>query len=240
VHVLELWRYPVKSLQGERVDAVELDERGVVGDRRWGIADVATGLVLTGRREPRLLHAAARLDGDDVAITLPDGATATSDAELSAWLGRPVALVRAGDGAARYEAPNDDEDEAGEWSSWTGPQGAFHDAAAFQVSLVGTATLRGWDRRRFRPNAVVDGDGDDALVGRRVHVGGAVLDVVKQVSRCVMVTRPQPGGIERDLEVLRTVHRERGGRLAVGGRVAVAGPMTVGDAIVDQGPVPGD
>jgi uncharacterized protein len=238
VQVVELWRYPVKSLQGERVDAVALDDRGVVGDRRWGIADVATGFVLTGRREPQLLYASARLDGDDVVVTLPDGAVATTDAALSAWLGRPVALVRAGDGAAEYEAPNDDEDEAGEWSRWTGPRGAFHDATSFQVSLVGTATLGQWDRRRFRPNVVVEGEGEDALVGRRLHVGGAVLDVVKQVSRCVMVTRPQPGGIERDLDVLRTVHRERDGRLAIGGRVAVPGAIAVGDAVVDQGPHP--
>jgi uncharacterized protein len=46
-----------------------------------------------------------------------------------------------------------------------------------------------------------------------------------------MVTRPQPGGIGRDTGVLKTVHRERGGVLAVGAAVVAAGTVAVGDEL---------
>ncbi len=46
-----------------------------------------------------------------------------------------------------------------------------------------------------------------------------------------MTTRPQPGGIERDLDVLRTINRERDGQLAVGSVVTLPGRMAVGDEV---------
>ena len=60
VQVLELWRYPVKSLQGERVDEVSVSAPGLDGDRRFAIFDARTGFGLTGRRVPELLFASAR------------------------------------------------------------------------------------------------------------------------------------------------------------------------------------
>ena len=47
-----------------------------------------------------------------------------------------------------------------------------------------------------------------------------------------MVTRPQPGGIERDLDVLRTVHRERAGTLAVGAISTSEGTVSIGDELI--------
>ncbi len=58
-----------------------------------------------------------------------------------------------------------------------------------------------------------------------------MLDVGKRIGRCVMTTRPQPGGIERDLTVLRTIARERDARLAVGALVMRPGRVSVGDAL---------
>ena len=72
--VAELWRYPVKSLQGEQLDSVSVNRDGLEGDRRFAIYDVVTGFGLTGRRVPELLFASARLRDDGAAeITLPDG-----------------------------------------------------------------------------------------------------------------------------------------------------------------------
>ena len=96
---------------------------------------------------------------------------------------------------------------------------------------MSTGSLAGWDRRRFRANVVLAGSGEDALVGSRVRLGSAELDVVRQVPRCVMTTRPQAGGIGRDTGVLKTIHRERGGALAVGALVARPGSVAVGDAL---------
>ena len=236
VRVAELWRYPVKSLQGERLEAVHLTFDGLDGDRSYAIFDLETGFGLTARRRPELLFASARV-GDDggVEITLPDGSVATDDDALSAWLGRPVALRRAeatGADPPRYENVEDPDDEAASaWSVFAGAEGAFHDEPDARVSLVSRATVAGWDPRRFRSNVLLDGEGEEALVGSRATLGEAVLDVGMRIQRCVMVTRPQPGGIERDLTVLRTVARERDARLAVGALVAEPGVVRVGDAL---------
>ncbi len=236
MRVLELWRYPVKSLQGQRLDAVDVGLQGLTGDRQWALFDPATGFGLTARRVPDLLFAAGRLRDDGSAeVVLPDGTVTADDAVLSDWLGRPVVLRGAGEhtGERRYENPGVVA-EAGEydWEAWSGAVGAFHDSSRTRVSLVSTGTVGTWDRRRFRSNVLLDGAGEDDLVGSAVRLGTAVLDVVKPVDRCVMVTRPQPGGIGRDTGVLRTIHRERGSTLAVGALVAVPGRVAVGDALL--------
>jgi hypothetical protein len=238
MRVAELWRYPVKSLQGERVDAAEVGSEGLAGDRQWALFDTSTGLGLTARRVPDLLFASARLVPDGVEVVLPDGTVTTDDAVLSAWLGRPVTLRAAAEttGERRYENPSDvrADGEYG-WDAFDGAGGAFHDSSRTRVSLVSTGTLGDWDRRRFRSNVLLDGAGEDDLVGRRVHLGEAELDVVQRVPRCVMVTRPQAGGIGRDTSVLKTVHRERDGDLAVAAVVARVGTVAVGDELLLPG-----
>lgn len=234
MQVAELWRYPVKSLLGERLDAVAVGADGLDGDRRFAIYDVESGLGLTGRRVPELLFASARLRADGAAeITLPDGSRAGDDDALSEWLGRPVTLRSAAtDAARRYENVVDFEHErTSGWEPFEGAPGAFHDSPGARVSLVSTTTTGSWDPRRFRANVVLDGEGEDALVGSRVTLGEATLDIGMRIKRCVMVTRAQAGGIERDLDVLRTIARERDARLAVGALVVEQGTIRVGDIL---------
>ena len=112
-HVVALWRYPVKSMQGESLNVASIGPAGIVGDRSWAVVDRETGLGLTARRAPELLFAHAALDGDDVRITLPDGTLAVDDDALSRWLGRGVTLVRAGgDTVGRFEIGLADGDDA--------------------------------------------------------------------------------------------------------------------------------
>jgi uncharacterized protein YcbX len=234
MRIAELWRFPVKSLQGEQVDAGEVTTRGLRGDRAYAIFDAETGFGLTARRAPEMLFATARLADDEaVEVTLPDGSLAETDADLSAWLGRPVELRASADaGPRRYENPDDLETESADsWHPFDGAPGAFHDSASANVSLVSLPNLGGEHPRRFRANVVLDSPGDDELVGQAVALGGARLDVGMRIPRCVMVTRPQPGGLERDREVLRRIHRERGGLLAVGGTVSAPGTVRVGDEV---------
>src|SRR6478735_2575980 len=104
MRVAELWRYPVKSMQGESLDQVDLDNDGLLGDRRCALFDVETGHGLTARREPRLLLASARWIDGRAEITLPDGSIAADDAALSAWLGHAVTLCTSEyDHARSYE-----------------------------------------------------------------------------------------------------------------------------------------
>ena len=117
--VAELWRYPVKSMGGERLQAVAAGERGLAGDRGWAIRDAETGKIASAKRPKlwlTLLECAAAYvdeppaDGEPgtVEMTLPDGARVRSDAPdrdrlLSEALGRPVTLINSAPEGAAYE-----------------------------------------------------------------------------------------------------------------------------------------
>lgn len=241
MRVVELWRYPVKSIGGERLAVADVGELGVEGDRGWGIYDLETGNVLTARRVPELLFASSRISSGEVVMILPDGTSLgadNADAPLTTWLERPVELRRAGDEGGTFEAPMDVDNDA-DWVSWTGPAGAFHDSKWSRVSLVSSGSLGEWDIRRFRTNVVVDGAGEDHFVGDHlrfgderagVESGGAELAVFKRIDRCVMVSRPQPG-LERDLALLKQINHERERCLSIGALVASPGAIAVGDTV---------
>ena len=245
--VAEIWRYPVKSMQGERLATATVQPDGLAGDRRWGVRDEETGRVLTGRREPRLLEAAASLDDDDQpAIVLPDGdrvlgAGPATDAALSGWLERPVRLVAAGQQGDRAEFFADATDDSSAPIEWTMPAGRYVDAMA--LLLLTTASLREgsaryedgeWDVRRFRPNVLLDAPGhgwvEDAWCGQGLAIGDAVEVTPRQPCvRCTMVTRPQPG-LRRDLDIYRTIAHHHSGNLGVWTTVTTTGTLREGDA----------
>lgn len=237
LRVLELWRFPVKSMQGERLEQAEVSALGLAGDRQWALVDLDTGLTLTARRVPELLYGSARLVTEaTVEIELPDGTITTDDEALSAWLGRRVSLRRAGaESTGTYEIALDFErEDTADWVQWDGPAGTFHDSTRTRVSMLSTATMGAWDRRRFRANVILDAPAagaEDALADHQVTVGGVVLDVVGPIERCVMTTRPQPGAIGRDLDVLRTISRERQNMLGVAAMVVEPGRITAGDPL---------
>lgn len=245
VVVAQLWRYPVKSMQGERLSAVQIQGDGVDGDRRWGVRDERTGRVLTGRREARLLEAAARqAAGGEPVIELPDGtvlvgAGEATDTVLSDWLERPVRLVEAGVHGDRAEYFADPTDDASEAIEWTMPPERFVDA--MPLLLMTTASLRAgaalhpageWDVRRFRPNVLLDVAGagwlEDDWCGRVVRIGEVDVVPRQPCVRCTMVTRPQPG-LVRDLDVYRTLARHHGGNLGVWTAVRNGGTITEND-----------
>ena len=212
---------------------------GLEWDRRLAVVDTVTGRALTGRREPKLLMLSARMTGDRVRLDTPAGHEVESDDDLSHWLGRAVRLSRPpSDRQPEYDFPIDPDDESGAWGVWRGPVDVWHDSTRTRVSIISRASLRHWPVRRFRPNLVVDGGGEDELVGRRIRVGSVVMDVMKRIDRCVMVTRPQPGGIERDTGVLKTVLHEHDGFLGVGAVVVNPGRLRLGDEVTDVGPRP--
>ena len=240
--------YPVKSMQGEDLTGSSFATRGMPGDRHWGVADTATGVVLSAKREPRLLEALVKGAEGEVVITLPNGSLTGSgdpnvDAALSEWLGHGVRLVTADhDERATYEIGGDFEnDNHPVVHQWQGPQGTFHDSRP--VHLLSTATLATiraehpegrFDIARFRPNLIIEVDGEgfveERWVGATITIGTARFEVVKPTSRCVMTTRPQVG-LPRDLDILKTINRLNDGNLGVLAHVVSEGRASVGDAI---------
>jgi len=160
----------------------------------------------------------------------------TDEAAISAWLGRRVELRAAteqGGVAPTYEAPVDEDAfDPTQWQQWEGAPGPFHDSPRIRLSLVSTGTLGTWDRRRFRANVVLDGEGEEQLRGHEAYLGSVRLRFGVPIARCVMTTRPQAGGIARDTSVLKTIHRERNGLLAVRAAVLEAGAVHTGDLLV--------
>jgi hypothetical protein len=242
--VVGLWRYPVKSLQGEPVDSARLEADGVLGDRRWGIHDRRTGRILTARRRPELLHASASYDGDEPVVRLPDGQTLAgkgkrTDDQLSEWLSGPVSLVTSlGNDPGTAEYFQDATDDNSQAIEWTMPAGRYVDAAP--VLLLTTSSLRtgatlhpdgAWDTRRFRPNILVDlheeGWVEDSWVGGQVHVGAITLKPTQPCIRCTMVTRSRPG-LVADLEVFRTLARHHSNHFGVWSEVLTPGAVSLG------------
>ncbi len=245
--VTEIWRHPVKSIRGERLELAEITAEGLHGDRGWGVRDGATGRILTGRREPRLLLAGAQLgDGGLPLITLPggtvlDGTGPATDAALTAWLGRDVALVAAaGEDGGRAEFFEDATDDTSAALEFTMPPGRFVDQSP--LLMVTADSLRAgralhdgaWDVRRFRPNLLLEGGGDgwteDAWIGREVTVGAVRLRVEKPCTRCTMITRPQPG-LDADVDMFRAVARHHAATFGVLARVVTPGTVRLGDAV---------
>lgn len=110
--VLEIWRYPVKSMGGQRLDVARIGRSGLAGDRHWAVLDTQQTEIRSAKRWPNLLRYNAHYSGDgcpgsddydaqiqDVTITAPDGQQLGSDQlncdeQLSTWLGRGASLSR--------------------------------------------------------------------------------------------------------------------------------------------------
>ncbi|MBV8859286.1 MAG: MOSC domain-containing protein [Acidobacteria bacterium] len=103
--VREVWRYPLKSMAGERLEAASVGARGLYGDRGWALRDEAAGEIRGAKKSPALMLCAARYREEPAAegapphadIKLPDGSqTSTDDPRinelLSELLGRRVTL----------------------------------------------------------------------------------------------------------------------------------------------------
>jgi uncharacterized protein len=252
--VAAAWHYPVKSLQGLAVEALEVRANDIVGDRQWGIVPDGAAKVLSAKREPTLLDAVVSDDGQS--ICLPDGTTVgvedpTVHEVLSSWLRRPVRLcgTDASEGLA-YEMTFDPPNDAAEIFDIPVPPGTFLDYAP--VHLLTTATLEGcararpeldWDVRRFRPNLLVALDGpvfiEDQWVGCEVRFGEVVLSIMQPTVRCAMPLRAQPAAqrspaLGRQPELYRAMTELNAAfpnHLGVYAAVVEPGTVRVGDAV---------
>ncbi len=175
-----LYRFPVKSMMGEELNAVSVGSKGVVGDRLFALSDPETGKIASAKNPskwPNLFsfHATFTepLTGGKVPtirITLPDGETTLSDAAdinevLSRTLGKPVQFLSGAPASGTLEEYWPDVEGLARRDEVTNeamPSETFFDVGI--VHLVTTATmdeLRKFhpqgrvEARRFRPNIVI-------------------------------------------------------------------------------------
>ncbi len=243
LRVSALWRYPVKSMQGLAVDAVDVGPLGIDGDRRWALRDAESGRLLSAKRYRRLLEATA----DDAGVVLPDGSRVghldrDAASRLGTWIGRPVDFEPvAPETKASYEMTFDPPNDDAEYVEIPSPVGTFLDAA--EVHLISEPTLRrcaderpdlDWDVRRFRPNVVVDGPLDpfaeDGWCGRELRVGTAVLAARQPTVRCAVPLRAQPG-LDRQLDLYRALEDLHANHLGIYLGVVEPGTVRIGDRV---------
>jgi uncharacterized protein YcbX len=204
----EIWRYPIKSMGGERLPRAALTEHGLPGDRVVQVRD-DRGHVVTSRSRPRLLLHRGTLGPDGQPLV--DGRP---------WWDPGVAReVVAAAGEGTQLVPDEELDR--------------FDVLPLLVATDGAIAALGHDGRRLRPNLVigaVSGLAERAWEGRRLRVGGALIEAVSLRRRCIMTTF-DPDTAAQDVEVLKKIHREFAGRLALDCQVVEAGPISEGDPV---------
>jgi hypothetical protein len=220
--VHEIRRYPVKSMAGESLDAVEIDARGLAGDRWYAVVD-GDGKLASGkhtkrfRRRDAVFDFASRTTPEGVRVTGRGGEWAVGDTALD-----DVLTEAMGDSVrvlAEALTPHQDEGE---------------------VSLVGTASLD-WcrehlgvdaDRRRIRPNLVVDTSEpfvEETWTGS-ITVGTALLRFDTRIPRCRMVDIAQEG-LPPEGGWLKALTETREMCLGIHLTVVEAGTIRLGDEL---------
>jgi uncharacterized protein YcbX len=227
MRVESLRRYPVKSMLGEAVDSLFVDEGGAEGDRRLALIDTETGHVASAKHARLwrgLLKCTANADTGRVCIALPDGTNVAADDPgvddlLSRLLGRPVRLVGHRPDGATLERPDPEQLlELGLDAEVAGrilkiaqatPGDSFTDEAPLHAITTATLEHIGVEALRYRPNLVIATPsdyppyGENDWTGREIVAGEARLRVLTSTSRCVVPTL-EHGPLPRAPEALRT------------------------------------
>jgi MOSC domain-containing protein len=209
--VAAIWRYPVKSMAGERVRWTKVTEMGLPGDRIVQVYDRKNRLV-TARRFPGLLRLHATLGGDGEPLV--DGLPWQSP-EVSQ---RVEAAVAPGAHLARSDAV------------WR------FDVLPLLICTDGAVSQFGHDMRRLRPNLLisgVDGQAERRWEGAVLRLPDAEIGIRDLRDRCVMTTF-DPESANQDASILRDIVRRFEGQLCLNASVTRTGQITEGDEVTLQ------
>jgi uncharacterized protein len=247
-----LWRYPVKSLRGEQLSAMNLTESGPAGDRLYALRELKYGAIMSARMFPAMLRMCAVCEAEPageeapaVRIELPDGskiraADRASNDILSDLFEHPVRLER-----PRGDQPLTlTEIEAVREGRAFLPPRDFYDEDV--VHLLASGTLEhlrrlspsDFDPRRFRPNIYIDsgpncaGFVEDGWLGGELEIGarGARIAGIRPALRCAMTIHPQEE-LRADPAILRTAARHHGAHVGIFGAVLSSGVICTGDPV---------
>jgi len=206
--VAEIWRYPVKTMAGEKLQRVRLGPLGIEGDRVVHVED-ARGRVITSRSYPRFLSHKGVLgfDGEPFVDGRPWNSPEVA-AKVADIVGPGAKLVRH-DGVERF------------------------DVLPLLVATDGAIAAFGHDHRRLRPNIVIDGvEGlaEREWPGGCLRIGKLLVGVQDLRLRCIM-TAYDPDTQVQDKEITRDIYRRFAGKLALNCFVIEGGELTVGDEV---------
>ena len=206
--VRELWRYPVKTMAGEKLEHSAVGPLGIEGDRVVHVED-ARGRVITSRSHPRFLgHKGSLGTGLEPLVDGRPWRSAEVAADVQAIGGSDARLVRH-EGADRF------------------------DVLPLLVATDGAITAFGHDYRRLRPNIVIEGVehlDEREWPGGCLRIGKVLIGVQDLRLRCIM-TSFDPETLTQDKEITRSIYRRFEGKLALNCFVIEAGRISVGDEV---------
>ena len=205
--VKELWRYPVKSMAGERIPETKVGELGFAGDRT--VLVHSGGNLITSRTHHRLMGLKGTLGADGVPLISGHPWGSPEALRLVKEAAGPEAELVEYNGAERF------------------------DVLPLLVATDGAIAHMGFDGRRLRPNFViggVEGLKEREWPGRRLQIGGTIIHAAKLRGRCIMTTL-DPDTLQQDRNVLRKIVRELGGTMALDCAVIQGGPIREGDPV---------
>jgi uncharacterized protein YcbX len=210
MYVSEIWRYPVKSMRGQRLSHSEVLRSGLAGDRRIVVVSRASGKLITARTHPGLLGLKAEVqeDGSTTIDGLPWNSHAAGELVNEAANDR-VELVDLSTSTHRF------------------------DVLPLLVATDGAINALGIDSRRLRPNIIVagvPGTTEREWPGHSLRLGPVVIDVAKLRMRCVMTTY-DPDTLEQEFSVLFRIVSEMGGKLALDCAVRLPGHLRENDPV---------
>jgi hypothetical protein len=206
--VAEIWRYPVKTMAGEKLQRARLGPLGIEGDRIIHVEDI-NDRVVTSRSHPRFLGHKGSLSAAGQPIV--DGRPWESPevaADVVAIAGRGAKLVH-DEGAERF------------------------DVLPLLVATDGAIVAFGHDLRRLRPNLViseVEGLTERQWPGKCLRIGRVLIGVQDLRLRCIM-TSYHPDTLVQEKEITRDIYRQFEGKLALNCFVIEGGEIAVGDEV---------
>lgn len=209
MHVSEIWRYPVKSLKGERLNETEITKLGIPGDRQIAVIRAINGRFLTSRSKPKLLGLQGSINADGV----------------------PAINGHRWDSAEALQLVREAAGEAVTLQQVPAPQ-AF-DVLPLLVATDGAARYLNIDHRRLRPNILLADVPDleeRKWPGRAIAIGSVRIYAEKLRDRCVMTTF-HPDTQQQDPSVLQRILGELDGSTALDSSVITSGKIRVGDAV---------
>jgi uncharacterized protein YcbX len=209
MHVAEIWRYPIKSLKGERLNETEITKLGIPGDRQIVVVRSINGRFLTSRVRPKLLGLQGSINAHGV----------------------PTINGHRWDSAEALQLVREAAGEPVTLESVPAPE-AF-DVLPLLVATDGAAKYLNIDHRRLRPNILIAGVPDleeRKWPGRVIAIGNVRIHAERLRDRCVMTTF-HPDTQEQDPSVLQRILNELDGTTALDSSVITPGKIRVGDQL---------
>jgi uncharacterized protein YcbX len=207
--IAQIWRYPVKSMAGERLEHVRIGPLGIEGDRVVHVEN-EDGHIITSRTHHRLLghHATLNESGEPVVDDL-----LWSDPSV-----RKDVVDIVGPGARLVRDESSDR----------------FDVLPLLVATDGAIAAFGRDVRRLRPNLViggVEGLAERSWPGQCLHIGEVIIGIQDLRGRCIMTTF-DPDSLKQDRRVLTDIVQRFGGTLALNCFVIRGGEIRVDDEVL--------